>query len=100
MNIGQLHQYLGELIAAGVDTKLPAILPGVSNEDSPQELTGAMLINGPYHGDPAPKLGMSRSRSGAGLLLSGQCFDIDDLRESHNPEWPPVDVPTRGRHDE
>ncbi|MEX6780419.1 hypothetical protein [Pseudomonas aeruginosa] len=93
MNLGQLHQYLGKLMAAGADPKLPVILPGQDNEDQPKELTDAMLIDGPYHADPAPKMVAFVSRSGAGLLLSGKGFDIDTLRESHNPTWPPAEPP-------
>jgi hypothetical protein len=92
MNLGQLHQYLGELMAAGADPKLPVILPW-EYEGEPQELTDAMMVTGPYKADPAPKMVAYTARSGAALLLSGIGFDIESLRESHNPMWPPVDAP-------
>ncbi|UTH34287.1 hypothetical protein [Ectopseudomonas hydrolytica] len=92
MNLGQLHQYLGELIAAGADPKLPIILPG-QYEDQPQELIEALLVAGPYHADPAPKMVAYAERSGAALLMVGQGFDVDSVRDSHNPTWPPVEAP-------
>ncbi|ALN21807.1 hypothetical protein HN51_25405 [Ectopseudomonas mendocina] len=97
MNLGLLHKYLGDLIASGTGPKLPVVLPPGEYKDNPQELTTAMLVTGPYDGDPSPKMSAYTSRSGAALLLSGQRFDIDSLRESHNIAWPDVDTPEPNR---
>lgn len=95
MNLEELHQYLGELITAGTDPKLPILLPG-ENSAHPQELTDAMIVNGPYHADPAPLAVALREMSGVGLLLSGLSFDIDTLKDSHGPTLPMVDPPQVG----
>lgn len=92
MNLGLLHQYLGDLIAAGTDPKLPVVLPG-QREDQLDELTDAMLVNGPLRADPAPKMVAFVSRSEAALLLYGLGFDLDTIRDSHNPVWPQIDAP-------
>jgi hypothetical protein len=93
MNLEQLHQYLGELIEAGTERRLPVLLPGAHDEGQPQELTEAMLINGLYHADPAPLMVAIHQRTGPGLLLSGLSFDMDTLKESHTPTWPLVEPP-------
>lgn len=97
MNLEQLHQYLGELIEAGTERKLPVLLPGANAEEQPQELTNAMLINGSYHADPAPLMVGFHQRTGAGLLLSGLTFDMDTLNNSHVSAWPPVEPPVPER---
>lgn len=93
MNLGQLHQYLGDMLAAGTDPSLPVIMPGDGEEAMPIELIDAKLVSGSYHGDPAPKMSAFVERSEACLLLVGLGFDIDTLEESHSPQWTRVDVP-------
>lgn len=93
MNIGQLHQYLGDMLAAGTEPSLPVIMPGDREEGVPIELTDARLVSGSYQGDPSPKMSAFADRSGACLLLIGLGFDIDSLEESHSPQWTPVDAP-------
>lgn len=97
MNLEQLHKYLGELIEAGTERKLPVLLPGAHDEEQPQELTEAMLINGLYYADPSPLMVGFHQRTGAGLLLSGLTFDMDTLKDSHAPAWPPVESPVPER---
>lgn len=93
MNIGQLHQYLGDMLAAGTEPSLPVIMPGDRVEGMLIELTDARLVSGSYLGDPSPKMSAFVERSEACLLLVGLGFDIDTLEESHSPQWTPVDVP-------
>lgn len=93
MNLLKLHHYLGKLLEAGTDGTLPVLVPGNDPDSQPQELTSAMLINGIYRADPAPKMSAFRQAEGAGLLLSGISFDVWSLEQSHNPHWPPVEPP-------
>ena len=94
MNLVQLHQYLGELIEAGTDRKLTMLMPGNHPESAPYELTSAMLVNGRYYADPLPLASGAKLKSGAGILLYGLQFDLDQLKESHAPEWPLIDTPS------
>lgn len=93
MNLGQLHQFLGELIEAGTDRRLPVLLPGLNEEGLPQELSEAMTIHGEYEADPAPLLKGYDVRVGTALMLHGVGFDMDTLKATHRSEWPLVDAP-------
>lgn len=93
MNLGQLHQFLGELIEAGTDSRLPVVLPGLYAEALPQELSEAMVIAGAYEADPAPLAIGYTEHAGTALLLHGVGFDMDTLQSSHRSEWPLVDAP-------
>jgi len=93
MNLEQLHTYLGELIEAGTPGNLPVVIPGQEDGRGPQEVSDAMLINGAYDADPAPLALGHFQRMEACLLLSGPAFDLDSLKASHDPQWPPVDTP-------
>lgn len=93
MNLEQLHQYLGDLIEAGTDRKLPVVLPGQSPDDRPQELSESMIIDGVYQVDPAPLARGYTEDEGRALLLYGVGFDLDVLNETHRTEWPLVDAP-------
>ena len=88
MNLGQLHQFLGELIEAGTDCRLPVVLPGLHPETLPQELSEAMLIDGSYEADPAPLAKGYTEHAGAALMLHGVGFDMDILKPTHCSEWP------------
>ncbi|WP_324729599.1 hypothetical protein [Pseudomonas chlororaphis] len=93
MNLQQLHRYLGQLIEAGTPGILPVVFPGQQNGDHPQEVSDAMLISGTYDADPSPLALGHFQRTEACLLLSGPAFDLDALKTSHDPQWPPVDPP-------
>jgi hypothetical protein len=97
MNLGQLHQYLGELIEAGTDRRLPVVVPGSQTEALPQELSEAMAIEGAYEADPAPLAKGYTEHAGAVLLLHGVSFDMDTLKATHRSEWPLVDAPQPDR---
>jgi len=98
LDIGQLHQFLGELIKAGIDPRLPAVLPGKSpDDDLPQELCMAMIIEGRFQVDPAPLAKGYTEDEGRALMLSGVGYDTGVLEETHRTEWPPVDAPQPDR---
>lgn len=84
MNLGQLHQYLGELIEAGTDRSLPVVVPGLKSEALPQELSEAMAIEGAYEADPAPLAKGYTEHAGAVLLLHGVSFGHGHP-QSHTP---------------
>lgn len=75
MNLETLHQYLGQLLSAGVDPKTPttAIVEG-----EPKEISDAYLVNGMYYYDPSPyMIGFAR-RDGTVLALLPINEDISD----------------------
>lgn len=76
MDIEQLHSFLGKLLDAGVDRKLPV----VSIVDGwPNEIRDCEKLIGPYHGDPSPKMSAFAIRGGAMLALIPQCEDVAEL---------------------
>lgn len=93
MNLGQLYQYLGELIEAGTDRRLPVLLPGLHAEALPQELSEAMIVDGAYEADPAPLAKGYTEHVGTALMLHGVNFDMDSLKPTHRAEWPLVVAP-------
>lgn len=93
MDLGKLHQYLGELLEVGTDPRMPIVLPGQHREALPEELSGAMLIEGLYQADPAPLAKGYTELQGACLLLHGVGFDLDNLSGSHSSDWPIVEAP-------
>ena len=93
MNLGQLHQFIGEMIEAGTDRRLPVVLPGLHAGALPQELSEAMIIDGAYEADPAPLAKGYTEHSGTALMLHGIGFDMDTLKPTHRSEWPLVDAP-------
>lgn len=97
MNLGQLHQYLGDLIESGTNRKLTVVLPGRSPEDRPQELSESMIVVGLYQVDPAPLARGYTEEVGRALMLYGVGFDLDALKETHRTEWPLVDAPQPDR---
>lgn len=93
MNLEQLHRYLGQLLEAGTPGLLPVVFSGQQDVNFPQEVSDAMLISGTYDADSAPLALGHFQRSEPCLLLSGPAFDLDTLKASHDPKWPPVDPP-------
>ncbi|MDN4500139.1 hypothetical protein QYE73_22890 [Pseudomonas mosselii] len=93
MDLGKLHQYLGELLEVGTDPRMPIVLPGQHREALPEELSDAMLIDGPYQADPAPLAKGYTELQGACLLLHGVGFDLDNLSDTHSSDWPIVEAP-------
>lgn len=93
MNLEQLHKYLGDLIEAGTDPKLPVVLPGLNPEDRPQELSESIIIEGLYQANPTPFARANTEAAGRGLMLHGTALDLDVLRETYRTEWPLVDAP-------
>lgn len=95
MNLEQLHTYLGELIEAGTPGTLPVVLlAGPQEMDAPQEVSEAMLISGTYEADPAPLALGHLQRTEDCLLLLGPTFDLATIKDSHDPQFAPVDAPT------
>lgn len=76
MNLGALHRYLSELLAAGVSPDIPV----ASLDDGwPNEVRGPVLMAGPYHGDPSPKMVGAFKKNGPFLLLEPVSGDVSDL---------------------
>lgn len=92
MNLKQAHQYLGELLAAGVAPETP--LAGLY-QGWPCEIADAVLLEGRYNGDPSPKLSAFAPRTGAVLALVPIGEDPSDLTNdgTHVSSAPPVAFP-------
>ena len=92
MNLETLHQYLGQLLSAGMDPKTPttAIVEG-----EPKEISDAYLVHGMYYYDPHPKMPANVRRNGTVLALLPINEDISDaLNEGRLKELPlPVEAP-------
>ena len=92
MNLKQAHQYLGDLLAAGVAPETP--LAAMSNR-WPCEIADAVLLKGSYNGAPSPKLSAFAPRTGKVLALVPIGEDPSDLTNDgkHTGSEPPVVFP-------
>lgn len=75
MNIKELHEYTGKLLAAGQPANMPVT---VLIDGEMLEVQEVELLEGPYAGDASPKLTPSVSRTGRMLAL---CPVHDDFSE-------------------
>ena len=94
MRLQQLHQYLGELLAAGTN---PETIVCVAAEDSQElfEISQCDLVTGTYREDPAPKMPAPLVREGAVLLLKGVGVDYSALDSTHLIGDLPVESPEK-----
>lgn len=92
MNLGTLHQYLGQLIAAGVDPSVP--VAGIT-EGWPQEIADIQLLTGPYYYDPSPKMVANVRTNGTVLALVPINEDTADIlnEKTHKEDALPVEPP-------
>lgn len=98
MNLQQLHEWTGKLIAAGVDEKLSvaSLVDG-----SLCEVSGAVMATGDFYGDPSPKLSAFTHKTGRVLVLvpikedSSELFNPPEAggQPSHVEHDLPVDFP-------
>lgn len=92
MNLKQAHQYLGELLAAGIAPETP--VAGLSH-GWPCEIVDAVLLEGSYNGDPLPKLSAYTPKTGVVLALVPIGEDPSDLTNEgeHSLSASPVPFP-------
>ena len=92
MDIGTLHRYLGQLIAAGVNPTYP--VAGIT-EGWPQEISQIRLLSGSYFYDPSPKMVANVRRDGTVLALVPANEDVSDILNSktHQETELPVELP-------
>lgn len=92
MNLETLHQYLGQLLSAGVDPKTPVTC---MTDGWPCELTDAAMLEGKYSGDPSPKMSAFSPCEGTTFVLIPITEDVSDLlnNNSHQAHALPVEPP-------
>jgi hypothetical protein len=78
MNLKELHEYTGRLLAAGVS---PSVAVTALVEGYPREIQDVEVLEGPYAGDASPKLIPSTPKHGRMLAL---CPVRDDFSEVAN----------------
>lgn len=96
MRLNQLHQYLGELIAAGQDPETIVCIHHYDTDVNMElsEVHDADLLTGPYRADPAPKMPAFLNREGTVLLLKAG-VDYSSLDGTHKFTALPVDAPEK-----
>lgn len=87
MRLGQLHRYLGELLAHGTDEHLLVCIPG---EDVSRacEVDRLMLATGPVSEDASPGYAGFLQRDGQVLVLMSGLAHPERLSESHHLSAP------------
>jgi hypothetical protein len=76
MNLRELHEYTGKLLAAGA----PGVLPVVSlSQGEVSEVVDVALIDGEFKGDPSPQMVGFRRMSGQMLVLVPVTEDVSEL---------------------
>lgn len=78
MDIGQLHEYLGELLQAGVDPHTIVCLPE-GDDGELFELEDCDLVQGAFREDPSPKLPAPLFRQGQVIRLKSVGFDCSSI---------------------
>lgn len=76
MNLQQAHAYFGQLLASGVNPKLP-LVSLVDGE--PKEICDVCQLAGNFYADPSPKMSAFRLDNGPMLALIPICEDQSDL---------------------
>lgn len=101
MRLKQLHQYLGELLEAGIEPDtivcLSESIESLSGDEGMElsEIDTGALVTGPYREDPSPKLPAPLTRSGKVLLLTSVNQDYDRLENTHIFENLTVEEPEK-----
>lgn len=92
MNLTTLHQYLGQLLKAGVSPDLP--VAGIT-EGWPNEISDVRLLSGSYFYDPSPKMVANVRRDGMVLALVPTNEDVSELlnKKTHEEAELPVEPP-------
>ncbi|RTL33678.1 MAG: hypothetical protein EKK53_27835 [Burkholderiales bacterium] len=89
MNLLKMHEWTGQLLAAGVDKDLPVTC---LVDGWPHEVCDAALAIGEYSGDPAPRMTAFASKSGRMLVLEPIQQDLSDLFNPRDAAKPPTHV--------
>lgn len=98
MNLQELHEWTGQLIAAGVDKTMP--ITSLVN-GHPCEVSDAVLANGNFKGDPTPQMIAYKFKTGNILILVPISEDQSELfnspengiAPSHIEHSLPIDYP-------
>ena len=91
VNLGTLHNYLGQLLEAGVNPEIP--VTGIS-DGFPLEIADISLLAGSYYYDPSPKMVANVLRNGTVLALVPINEDVSDIinNKSHQEVHLPVEL--------
>jgi hypothetical protein len=89
VNLNDMHDYLGQLLAAGVDPKLPmtSLVDGM-----PCEVSDFVVATGTFLSDPAPKLTPGSPARGVVIVAIPMGEYGDHLREPNYPGRKPWEV--------
>jgi hypothetical protein len=82
MRLNQLHEYLGQLLSAGVDPHTVVCIP---TDGEFGELSRAERVTGPFREDPAPLLPGPLQSRGTVLVLTSVLDDLYDIL--NRPEY-------------
>lgn len=89
MNLQELHEWTGKLLAAGIDKNLSVTC---LVDGWPHEICGAAMAIGDYVGDPAPKMTAFTPKTGQMLVLQPIQQDTSDLFNTRESGKPPTHV--------
>ncbi|EPQ6932438.1 hypothetical protein ACUVZD_000081 [Pseudomonas aeruginosa] len=94
MRLKQLHQYLGELIAAGVDPDSIVCIHQDADSDL-YEVDECDFVSGHYREDPSPKMPAPLRREGTVIRLKAIGVDYAELDKDYAVGEMPVEVPEK-----
>ena len=89
MNLQEMYEWAGKLIAAGVDKNLPVTC---MVDGWPHEVCDAALALGEYAGDPSPKMSAYAPKSGWMLALEPIQQNLDAMFNPRGVGQPPTHV--------
>lgn len=94
MRLGQLHNWLGNLIESGTDEDLPVCLSVVGG-GLPSEVDRAVMAEGDFSADVSPYYAGFMQREGTVLVLVSGVQSLECLVESHKLIVPEPDIPLK-----
>ncbi|MEH4266057.1 hypothetical protein [Klebsiella aerogenes] len=94
MRLGQLHDWLGRLIAHGADENLPVCL-AVDGAGLPAEVDRAVLAAGACLEDVSPHYAGFMQREGVMFILASGTESLEPLQGSHTLVAPEPDAPVK-----
>ncbi|HGY1772646.1 TPA: hypothetical protein ACNVNE_001529 [Klebsiella aerogenes] len=94
MRLGQLHRYLGELLALGVDEHMPVCIP-VSDMPGVSEVDRVTEADGGYSEDASPGYAGFLKREGRVMVLTSGAAHLESLTGSHRLSAPVVALPAK-----
>ncbi|MEQ4958839.1 hypothetical protein [Enterobacter hormaechei] len=94
MRLGQLHRYLGDLLASGMDEHLLVCVPD-GDSRLPSEVDRLLLAAGTYSEDASPGYTGFLLREGNVLVLTSGPGQLEQLTGSHSLTVPSPAAPVK-----